>query len=306
MTTTLHDSGYKKLFSNHTIFRQLVETFIHEEWVKEVDFTQAETLDKSFISNHYKETESDLIYKVTFKGREAYLIILLEFQSSVDRFMALRVLNYMTNFYMDYVQSTDKAKMLPPVFPIVLYNGKEGWTAPETIEALILDAPLLEQYAPRFRYVKIAEREYPPEVLLNVHNIVSLLFLAESEFDRGKLREELKSVFRQEQDRRAVSLLYNWFVQLWRHGRIPSEELDGYKEEYENAEEADTMLIETITQEKNQVRAEGELIGSIRTLQRVLGRPIRSEQELIGQDPDVLQAMLDELNRALGETVNPS
>ena len=29
----IHDSGYKKLFSNRTIFRQLLETFVNQEWV---------------------------------------------------------------------------------------------------------------------------------------------------------------------------------------------------------------------------------------------------------------------------------
>ena len=40
MTLNIHDSGYKKLFSNRTIFRQLIETFIHEAWVKELNFEQ--------------------------------------------------------------------------------------------------------------------------------------------------------------------------------------------------------------------------------------------------------------------------
>ena len=43
----IHDAGYKKLFSNRTIFQQLIETFITETWVKELDFSQCETLDKS-------------------------------------------------------------------------------------------------------------------------------------------------------------------------------------------------------------------------------------------------------------------
>ena len=120
---TIHDSGYKKLFSNRVIFRQLIETFVPEVWVKDLDFGQCETIDKSFVSEHYKETESDLIYKVKLKGRDVYLILLLEFQSTVDRFMVLRVLNYLTNFYMDYVDSQEEVDLLPPVFPIVLYNG---------------------------------------------------------------------------------------------------------------------------------------------------------------------------------------
>ena len=99
----IHDSGYKKLFSNRTIFRQLLETFVKEPWVAELDFSQAETLDKSFIADHYKATESDLIYKLKLQGREVYIYLLLEFQSSVDRFMAVRVAYYTLAFYMDYI-----------------------------------------------------------------------------------------------------------------------------------------------------------------------------------------------------------
>ncbi len=64
MTYTVHDSGYTRLLSNRTIFRQLIETFVHEDWVKDLDFSQAETLDKSFVSDHYKETESARYHRI--------------------------------------------------------------------------------------------------------------------------------------------------------------------------------------------------------------------------------------------------
>jgi hypothetical protein len=41
----IHDVGYKYLFSNCTIFRQLLETFVPEAWAREADFEAAETLD---------------------------------------------------------------------------------------------------------------------------------------------------------------------------------------------------------------------------------------------------------------------
>lgn len=56
MTGTYHDSGYKRLLGNKTIFRQLYETFVEEDWVAKLDFDRAERLDKSFVSEHYKET----------------------------------------------------------------------------------------------------------------------------------------------------------------------------------------------------------------------------------------------------------
>ena len=130
----IHDVGYKCLFSNRTIFRQLLETFVPEAWVKAADFEAAETLDKSYISDHFKATESDLLYKVPLRDSEVYIYILLEFQSTVPRFMALRVPYYQTSFYMDYVKSGSRIRKLPPIFPIVLYNGERRWTAPTSLE----------------------------------------------------------------------------------------------------------------------------------------------------------------------------
>jgi len=67
----IHDRGYKRLFSNKRFFRQLLETFVNEAWVKDLDFEQSEKVDKSFISEHYKETESDILYQVPFQLNRA-------------------------------------------------------------------------------------------------------------------------------------------------------------------------------------------------------------------------------------------
>jgi len=48
----------------------------------------------------YEKRESDVIYKIQLRGQTAYIVILIEFQSSVDKFMALRILRYISSFYM--------------------------------------------------------------------------------------------------------------------------------------------------------------------------------------------------------------
>jgi hypothetical protein len=40
-----HDRGYKALFSNHRFMEQLVTSFIHEDWVTQVDFSKASLKD---------------------------------------------------------------------------------------------------------------------------------------------------------------------------------------------------------------------------------------------------------------------
>lgn len=180
----IHDSGYKKSFSNRTIFQRLIETFITEAWVKELDFSKCETLDKSFVTDHYKETESDFIYKLKLRRKTVYIYVLLEFQSKVDTFMGLRVLLfYILSFYMDYRANHKRVKKLPAIFPIVLYNGKRKWSAPTKISDLIEGEPSLGEYAIQFQYLLLNEKAYSKEQLLKIRNIVSTLFLAEGHYD---------------------------------------------------------------------------------------------------------------------------
>ena len=246
----IHDYGYKKLFSNKTIFRQLLETFVGEEWVKELNFDDCETLDKSFISDHYKETESDIIYRVKIRNQPVFIYVLLEFQSTVDYFMGLRVLNYLTNFYMDYIQTNTSVKKLPGVFPIVLYNGDRSWSAPVNISDLIESIPDLGRFGLNFEYFKIAENEFTVDSLLKIRNIVSTLFLAERNCESELLLQELLSVFDNEDDKIAISLLFNWFQQLWEHGRIDQDKYHSMERVYNTKEEVKNMLITSIQKEK--------------------------------------------------------
>ena len=297
----IHDSGYKKLFSNRTIFRQLLETFVNQEWVHSLNFDKCEPLDKSFISEHYKETESDLIYKVQFHDREVYIYILIEFQSTVDPFMALRVLNYITNFYMDFLVNNSGVNKLPAVFPIVLYNGSAPWTAPVNLSALIEQTPPLGKFALDFQYFLIAENEYSQEALLKIRNIVSTLFLAESHYDLDMLEVELLNLFSTERDRQAVSLFLNWFRQLAFHGRLESGDYQSLESIYRTEEEVKTMLVTALEKERerffqNGLR-EGEQKGRIETAKVMLAKGM--ETTLISEITNLPEAQLLRLKDSL-------
>ena len=285
----IHDSGYKYLFSNRTIFRQLIETFVQEPWVKEADFDRAETLDKSFISDHYKATESDLIYKVPLRESEEFIYVMLEFQSDSQHFMALRIHNYVTNFYMDYLESYKDIEYLPPVFPIVLYNGSAPWTAPIKLEELIGQIDLPGRTGRLLEYVKIAENEFSREDLLGIRNIVSTLFLAESHYDVEMLSEELPVLFSSEPDRQALSLFINWFLQLAEHERIEVSDADTLRQVYSNFEEVRPMLIESIRKEKQKIREEAREEG-------------REEGERKGEETRALSIARNMLKRGMDIT----
>ena len=62
-----------------------------------------------------------------YRHRWLYVLVLLEFQSTVDRTMAVRVLAYTALLYQDLLRTT--AEPLPPVLPIVLHHRPGRWTA---------------------------------------------------------------------------------------------------------------------------------------------------------------------------------
>ena len=258
----LHDIGYKKLFRNKVIFRELIETFVHEEWVREIDFETCEPLDKSFIADHYKETESDLIYKLRLHGQEAYIVVLLEFQSSVERFMALRVLNYITAFYLDYAQWNAPLDKLPPLFPIVLYRGKRPWTAPTRMSDLIENHELLGRFAVQFEYWKIAEQDFSHEELTRIGNIVSALFLTEMQYEPRLLAEELSRLFDHE-DREAFWLFVNWAWNRMNYGRMSAEDFALLAQTITSKEEVKAMLLTTMEDYYEKVEQKGKIEGKI-------------------------------------------
>ncbi|MEZ5673625.1 MAG: Rpn family recombination-promoting nuclease/putative transposase [Thiotrichaceae bacterium] len=239
----IYDRGYKKLFSNKALFQQLIESFVPFAWVNELDFEHCELLDKTFISKEYEQRESDVIYKIQLRGRTAYVVILIEFQSSPDKFMALRVLHYIASFYMRLAESEEKLNKLPAVFPIVIYSGQDKWTVPTNLAALIENNELLGEFALQFNYFKIAENEVSVERLLEIGNTVSALFLGEAHYDRGLLIQALSKLC-QHEDRQLVSILFNYFEQLFNHNKL--DEVDWRALDQVRSEQEINMFLENM------------------------------------------------------------
>ncbi|OQY30660.1 MAG: hypothetical protein B6241_15520 [Spirochaetaceae bacterium 4572_59] len=120
-----HDNRYKYLFKHKLLVERLMKSFVHEKFVKQLDFSSMERLDKSFVTNDFKEKESDIIWKLNYKEKPIYIFLLIEFQSTVDHTMPLRFLRYIAEFY-QALQINSKNEKYPAVFPLLLYNGITG------------------------------------------------------------------------------------------------------------------------------------------------------------------------------------
>jgi len=258
----IHDRGYIRLFSNKEIFRQLVTSFVPQAWVGELDFSTCELIPGTFVAQEYKTTFSDLMYKVKWRERDFYIVILLEFKSAPALFVTVQVLGYVLDFYRHLIDSEKELRKLPPVFPIMLYNGEREWTTPLDIAELIEGNEALGDYALHYKCFPILEYAYSADKLNEIGNIVATLFLAETQHDFELLVQKLLELFEREEDKQALSLFLNWYRQLAVHGRIDESDYRAFEKIYRNREEVH-MLENAIRAEKKQLWKQGKLEGVV-------------------------------------------
>jgi hypothetical protein len=262
-STFRHKHGYGLLFSNRQFVKELIEGFIDPELAAELDFEQFKPeLEKHYVTEDFQEFAEDLVVQVGFKGTTAYLYVLAEFQSTPDRFMALRVLNYLTLFYADWLKDHPKAKLLPPVLPVVLYNGGRRWTAPLEFGALVQVHPRLRQWVPEFKMWFLNERAVPRADLLGLGNALATVFLLEQttpeEID--KLTGKMSDLLRNEVSAEAIKVLAVWIKHLVLDQGI-SGNIAAEIESINNEKETPGMFVDTIQKAKRIWRAEGRAEG---------------------------------------------
>jgi hypothetical protein len=177
------DHAYKLLFSHAEMIRDLLEGFVKEEWLSQLDYESLERVGSSYVSDDLRERSDDVVWRVRWGEDWIYLYLLLEFQSTVENYMAVRILTYVGLLYQDLIRARQLSAggQLPAVIAIVLYNGAARWRAPEDLAALLQPGPrALERYQPRIRYLLIDEGRYGEDELLSVRNLVAALFRLEN------------------------------------------------------------------------------------------------------------------------------
>ena len=181
----VHDRGYRFLLSSLRLFQELVEGHVDQEWKADLDLDKAVKVDKTFVLESYLAKESDILYRVPLGDGEVYVYILVEHQSTVDFLMAFRLLVYVIEVWKYVFENTNeqvrtrKGFRLPPVFPIVVYNGDPQWTASCELRELIVDGERFGAYVPNLRYWLVDASHCNRERLRELHNGLAAIFTLE-------------------------------------------------------------------------------------------------------------------------------
>jgi predicted transposase YdaD len=271
-----HDSGYKLLFSHPRMVEELLRGFVHEPWVADLDFGTLERTGASFTSDDLRERHSDMVWRLLWQGGERgwfYVYLLLEFQSTPDPFMAVRLLGYVALLLAGLVRTgvATPTEGLPAVLPLVLYNGKRSWKAPADLSSLFRAVPPgCGRYLPQLTYLLVDENRLLPEAVSLPGNRVATLFRLEASTpaDLPALTAELAALLPPGEEPELRRDFTSWLIHLLRRMRpgvtIPEV---GKLEEI-------AMLEETLTEWMNGAtergRREGRQEGQVEGMRKLL------------------------------------
>ena len=177
--TLPHDAMNKAAFVHPEMLESLLRFYIDEPFINDLDLKHIEPLPNEFVTETMRKRYSDCIRKVRWKGQDAYILVILEFQSIRDIWIPVRILAYTALLWLDLIDNrlVTRKEGLPPVFPIVIHSGSENWNGPLSVHELLAPvAKSLLRYQPDNLALLVDEKTITDE-LLNKNSDFYALFL---------------------------------------------------------------------------------------------------------------------------------
>ncbi|MFI3271682.1 MAG: Rpn family recombination-promoting nuclease/putative transposase [Pseudomonadota bacterium] len=197
-----YDAVYKKFFNNPLMVESLLSDFIAEDLLLHFDFSTLERCNESYVSDKFQRRSNDVVWRVRLQNpdgtetpeeRWCYLYLLIEFQSSPDYWMPVRILAYTSLLWQSLIERGElkTGSYLPPVLPIVIYNGGNAWKAKTNVTELIANThEILQKYQPSQEYFLLDENVFDKNAVEQKRGLTALLL----RLDRAKTPEAVEAI----------------------------------------------------------------------------------------------------------------
>jgi hypothetical protein len=155
MSTTPHDELVRAVLLHPEHAAGELRFLLPPEVGARIDWGTLELVPGNFVEESLQKSYSDLLFRVRLGAHPAFVYLLFEHQSSLDRLMPFRLLKYAVRFWDTWLEDHPGATHLPAVIPMLLCHAPRGWTVATRFEEL-LDVDdetraLILDFVPHFR-----------------------------------------------------------------------------------------------------------------------------------------------------------
>lgn len=243
----IQDASAKLMLSFTIVLKDLLRGFVNEPWLEHVDLSSVEPLNTEYTNDKYVRRLNDMVWKLRKRdGSPLYVVVMMEFQSTVERFMASRMNMYVGLLFDSLVRSGQiKGRKLPHVVPLVLYGGERAWNAPLELTELIEGGlPGMQRYANRFSYgvVSIHHCEELDPERRNVADAWFRAFRARDYGGAAAALQQLIVVLESPEHDRLRAAITKWLLEVVLAAYLPEEELSQLQGVGELAEVKENMM----------------------------------------------------------------
>jgi predicted transposase/invertase (TIGR01784 family) len=152
-----HDSVFRRIFGVPANAASQLRAVLPAELATWLDLDRLALVPGSFVDEALRWRHSDALFTAPLDGRDAFVYVLVEHQSSDDPLLAFRVLRYVIRIWDRYEREHPKARRLPAIIPLVVYQGRARWASPVQLLDLIDLAPAdrhsMQAWLPRFEFL---------------------------------------------------------------------------------------------------------------------------------------------------------
>ena len=317
-----HDNLFRKVFSEEGEAAGLLRPHLPAWLSSTLDWSTLTLQDRSYVDEELEASQSDLLFEVQWQAgagqagagetasapQRLLLYVLFEHQSTPNRWMRFRLLEYCCRIWADALGADDKRPELPPIVPVVFYQGKRRWRHAQEFAELFSEAVREWPWTPRFEHLLVdqsqaAAGEVRGGVLGRVAQLAlmaaarrrvsqaraALLMAAQymGELAKGGRTERFRAIVRYvitTQDRQTVR---EFGEALRRHVPGPGGDMKTYAEE---------LLQEGLRKGRQEGRQEGQL-GTIENFLRA-GIEWSIIEEATGIDQEAFQALRQRLGKS--------
>ncbi len=210
-----HDKSFKFILASKEEMARFLSGFLGVE----IENEKLEEQKTSFINEHFKKSESDIIYKI--KDTEIYFLI--EHQSRVDKSMPERILKYSLALRdaikRNAEQKNTKDSIRLTVVPIVVYTGSKKWNVGTDFCSLQINKEEYQKYKLNQKYEFYKEflikqkyklvdvNQYSKQELINKNTKMSNMLIIEKCNTKEELIKTLLDLVKITEDKKMLKWL---------------------------------------------------------------------------------------------------
>lgn len=139
-----HDRSFKQAMTNKNAAKEFFQSSLSKELAEKINWDVFELQSGSHVDRRHKELIVDVLYRTEIEGHSTYLYLLVNHQSTVDKFMPFWTIQYTCNIIDKHLEIHST---IPLVIPLVVYHGIQPWNCSTNINDLVdADKILVDKY----------------------------------------------------------------------------------------------------------------------------------------------------------------